>query len=141
MTPFVAWVEFEFPGETRFPCLPIFTDGAPMYVLSSAGRSGTHAMAPEIHLALKLGARVHYQLGFALRSLDNYDGEPSHALREGVMQMVKDRALAREWFGKKSLEKLAVKTMANSTYGKTAQDVSQQNAWDAFAADHGCRRR
>lgn len=132
MTPFVAWVEFEFPGETRFPCLPIFTDGAPMYVLSSAGRSGTHAMAPEIHLALKLGARVHCQLGFALRSLDDYDGEPSHALREGVMQMVKDRALAREWFGKKSLEELAIKTMANSTYGKTAQDVSQQNAWDAF---------
>ena len=132
MSPFVAWVEFEFPGETRFPCLPIFTDGAPMYVLSSAGRSGTHAMAPEIHLALKLGARVHCQLGFALRPLDNYDGEPSHALREGVMQMVKDRALAREWFGKKSLEELAVKTMANSTYGKTAQDVSQQNAWDAF---------
>ncbi|WP_218695458.1 hypothetical protein [Rhodococcus sp. MH15] len=25
-----------------------------------------------------------------------------------------------------------MKTMANSTYGKTAQDVSQQNVWDAF---------
>ena len=132
MTPFVGWVEFEFGRDVVYPCLPIFTDGSPMYVRTSAGRPGAQVMGPEVYLALKLGARVHCQIGYRLRPLSMPDGSPSHALRAGVVQMVKDRAAVKAAFGKKSLEELAIKTMANSTYGKTAQDVAQQNAWDAY---------
>lgn len=135
LTPFTAWVSFEFPEDVLFPCLPIFTDGCPMYVRTSEGRTGAPVMGPEVHLALKLGAKVFCQRGYRLRELRLADGSPSFALRAGVVQMVKDRAAAKAVFGKKSLEELAIKTMANSCYGKTAQDVAQQNAWDAHAQE------
>lgn len=137
MTPFVGEVEFEFPESVAFPCLPIFEDGCPLYVRTSQGRSGTFAMASEIHLAMRLGARVHCRRGYLLHLLKLPSGEQSYALRAGSVQMVKDRAAAKAAFGKKSLEELAVKTMANSGYGKTAQDVTGQNAWDAKAQQMG----
>ncbi|MBM7366346.1 hypothetical protein [Gordonia hydrophobica] len=131
MSPFVGDVEFEFGEDCLFPTLPIFEDGAPMYVRTSRGRSGTMAMGPEIHLALKLGARVICRRGYKLRVLRLPDGETSYALRAGVTAMVQDRARTKKLFGKGSLEEQAVKTMCNSTYGKTAQDVAGQNGWDA----------
>ncbi|WP_064906639.1 hypothetical protein [Gordonia sp. 852002-51296_SCH5728562-b] len=137
MTSIVADVEFEFPESVSFPTLPIFEDGCPLYVRTSGGRSGTMAMGPEIHLALKVGARVHCRRGYVLHRLALPSGEQSHALRAGVMQMVRDRAEAKRLFGKKSLEELAIKTMANSGYGKTAQDVTGQSAWDAKAQAMG----
>ncbi len=133
MVPIVADVEFEFPESVSFPSLPIFEDGCPLYVRTSGGRSGTMVMGPEIHLALKLGARVHCRRGYKLRRLLLPSGDQSFALRAGSIQFVKDRAAATAAFGKKSLEELAVKTMANSGYGKTAQDVTGQAAWDAKA--------
>ena len=100
MTPFVGEVEFEFGESCPFPSLPIFEGGAPMYVRTSRGRSGTVAMGPEIHLALKLGATVACRRGYRLRVLRFPDGEVSHALRAGVTAMVQDRARAKERFGK-----------------------------------------
>lgn len=135
LSPFAGWVAFEFPESVKFPALPIFRDGFPMYVRTSGGCPGAQVMGPEVHLALKLDARVYCQIGYQLRPLKLGDGSQSFALRAGVMQMVEDRATAREAFGKKSLEELAIKTMANSTYGKTAQDVAQQNAWDAYVQE------
>ena len=137
MTPIVADVEFEFPESVSFPSLPIFEDGCPLYVRTSGGRSGTMVMGPEIYLALKLGAKVRCRRGYVLHRLELPSGEQSYALRAGVMQMVRDRAEAKRLFGKKSLEELAVKTMANSGYGKTAQDVTGQSAWDAKAQQMG----
>lgn len=51
------------------------------------------------------------------------------------------RKQAKKDHGKGSLEELILKTMVNSGYGKTAQNVIQKNTWTAFKdemEDIGC---
>lgn len=130
-TPFVGFVAFEFPEEVPFPCVPVFADGTLIYPRTSEGLAGTYVAAPEAWLALRLGARVWCQIGYTGHVLIR-DGEPSRVLRHGVRQLIEDRRAAKCAFGGKSLEELTLKTAVNSVYGKTAQDVSEQRAWDAF---------
>ena len=46
--------------------------------------------------------------------------------------MVVDRDVAKQTFGKGSLAELLIKVSTNSCYGKLAQDVAEQNGWDAW---------
>lgn len=60
---------------------------------------------------------------------------------KAVYQLVRDRKQAKKDHGKGSLEELILKTMVNSGYGKTAQNVIQKNTWTAFKdemEDIGC---
>ena len=56
-------------------------------------------------------------------------------LRSGIKQLIDDRNTAKAEFDKGSIEELTLKTAVNSVYGKTAQDVAEQRAWDAFAQE------
>lgn len=99
---------------------------------------GQTCSAPEIWLALKLGARVFCQRGIEMKLLGReIDGEIeySRSLRFGLKQMVRDRATAKRDFGPKSLEELTIKVATNSCYGKLAQDVDDQNGWNAYAEE------
>jgi hypothetical protein len=48
-----------------------------------------------------------------------------------VRQLIDDRNTAKRVFGAKSIEEQTLKTAASSVYGKTAQDVAEQRAWNA----------
>lgn len=48
-----------------------------------------------------------------------------------MKQLIDDRNAAKHVFGKGSIEELTLKTGVNSVYGKTAQDVAEQRAWNA----------
>lgn len=99
---------------------------------------GATCAAPEIWLALTLGARVFCQTGVEMKLLTReVDGEVeySRSLRSALIGMVKDRATAKKVFGKKSLEELTIKVATNSCYGKLAQDIVDQNGWNAYAEE------
>lgn len=143
-TPLVAYVSWEFPEGTQ-PCIPVKVESSVVYPMSSEGiintlgevpetfrgRDGAWAMGPELLLAVKLGAKVRVQIGYRLRVLE-IDGSPSMSLRHAVRQMVRDRGIAKQTFGKKSLEELIIKVVTNSCYGKLAQDISRRTGWNAW---------
>lgn len=130
-TPFVGFVTFTFPEAVAHPCIPVVAGGTLLFPRTSEGSAGTWACAPELYLALKLGAAVFCQIGYRARVLD-VDGEPSRFLRYAVKQLIEDRSRARKVFGKGSLEEQILKTGVNSVYGKAGQDVAGQRSWDAF---------
>lgn len=134
-TPFVGFVSFTFPADVSFPCLPVVADGTLIYPRTSEGVAGTWVCGPELWLALQLGAEVFCQIGFVGREARCPDGSVSLALRHGVKQLIDDRNTAKELFGKGSIEELTLKTAVNSVYGKTAQDVAEQRAWNAHEQD------
>lgn len=130
-TPFVGFVSFTFPHDIAFPSLPIVADNTLVYPRTSDGVAGTWVCGPELWLALTLGAEVFCQIGFLARPLARADGTPSRVLRHGVKQLIDDRNTAKRVFGDKSIEEQTLKTAVNSVYGKTAQDVAEQRAWNA----------
>lgn len=150
-TGLVAYCKWEFPESVAHPCLPVSHDGAIVYPRTSRGIGaslgtgmagsgfeaafeGAWMMGPEILLAVKLGARVECQVGY-FTSVYRVNGEESMALRHALQMMVRDRAKAKKWYGKKSLQELMIKVATNSVYGKLAQDVSDRNAWNAWAQE------
>lgn len=148
-TPLVAFVSWEFPQSVAQPSIPVMERQSIVYPRTSkgvgAGRGeglhddhgafeGVWVMGPELHLALKLGARVTCQIGYRLKVLE-IDGAPSLSMRSAVRQMVTDRALSKRIWGKGSLEETTLKTATNSGYGKLAQDVSERRGWNAWSEE------
>lgn len=130
---FVGYIRFEFPDTVKYPCIPVNIDGILVFPLSSEGMNGVYACGPEVYLALKLGAKVYCESGYFLNPLRvGATGYASYSLRCAVNQMVKDRRMAQQMHGKKSLEELILKTMVNSGYGKIAQNVVEKNKWSAY---------
>lgn len=128
--PLYAYISFEFPAGTRYPCIPISHEGSLVFPRTSAGFEGVYACGPDIYLALKMGASVYCQAGYRGRIRRQADGSPSQSLRETVFQLVQDRNTAKAIYGKGSIEELILKIMVNSIYGKTAQNVIVKHTWD-----------
>lgn len=139
-TPLVAWVEFDFPEDVRQPSLPINHESSLFYPLSSRRsdpdeKQGVWCCGPELLLALKLGARVEVQVGYVLHLLEvgpDDNRQLSMSLRHSLKRMVIDRGTAKKVFGKGSLEEKTIKVATNSVYGKLAQDLQEQHAWNAW---------
>lgn len=136
-TPFVGYVRFEFPEGLRYPCIPVSVLGSVIYPLRLPDNVGVYATAPEIRLALKLGARVWCQMGSFAYVLRPDGVNPSHMLREAIKGLIEDRNTAKKVFGPKSLEQSVVKLAVNSLYGKLAQDVSTHTSWNAVLQQYG----
>lgn len=131
MTPLVAFVSFTFPTGTVHPCVPVVADKTLVYPRTSEGSAGTWVCGPELWLALQLGAEVFCQIGYRARELEGPDDGRSLVLRHSVKSLIDDRNTAKRLFGKGSIEEKTLKTGVNSVYGKTAQDVAEQRAWNA----------
>lgn len=135
-----AYVQFEFPKDVTYPCIPVNIDGIPVFPRTSDGLDGVYACGPELYLAVCLGAKVYVRDGYVLNTL-LHEREESYSLRQAVYQMVKDRKQAKADHGKGALEELILKTMVNSGYGKNAQNVIQKSTWTAYneeMEDLGC---
>lgn len=124
--PMVAYITFEFPKDVKFPCIPVSADGNLVFPRTSDGVDGVFASGPEIYLALKMGAKVFCKRGYFL----NTRGTKSLAV--AVKDLVNDRALAKDFEGKGSLNELLLKTMVCSGYGKIAQNVVNKSTWNAY---------
>lgn len=127
-----GYVRFEFPDDVKYPCIPVAVDGSMIFPLSSKGLDGVYVSAPEIYLALCLGAKVIAEHVYVGAYRYTKDGQVSHSLFAAVKQLVNDRGLAKQTFGKKSLPDQLLKTAVNSLYGKTAQNLIEKSTWNAY---------
>ena len=131
--PVFAFVDFKFPNSVLYPCIPVAVDGSMIYPRSNEGYESVYASAPELYLALKLGAEITVKRLIVGNVLMDANGNPSHSLFAVVKQFVNDRDIAKASFKKGSLADLLLKEAVNSIYGKTAQDVIDKVSWSASA--------
>lgn len=112
-----AVVDFKFPDSTRYPTLPVRTQNGLVFPLE--GRS--YCAAPEIALALQLGAEVTIRHGVIVPTDDKV---------RIFGRFIRDCLEKRARHPKKSLDNLFWKEIANSTYGKTAQGLREKRVFD-----------
>ena len=127
LIPMMAYIDFEFPDDCYCPCIPVPVSGLKIYPYSG---HNVYACGVDIYLALKLGARIRCHRGFVAQILE-HNGRPSQSLAFAVSCLVRDRAIAKRDYPDDSLVEQTLKTMVNSCYGKTAQNVSPKTRYNA----------
>lgn len=118
---FFGLVEFEFPDSCRYPCLPVKDTAGRGLIYPLRGT--TWASAPEVWLALQLGASI--------RVIDGgiQPAKPRYSLRAGIATLLQARKDAEAQYGKTSPQALIRKEIANSCYGKMAQGLAGKRAY------------
>ena len=112
-----ACVDFKFPPHVRYPTLPVRTNNGLIFPLE--GRS--NCAAPEVYLALQLGAEIKILHGVVV---------PANEDIRIFGAFIKDCIERRSRYHKKSLDALFWKEISNSTYGKTAQGLREKRVYD-----------
>lgn len=108
----LARVRFRFPRATRFPCLPVRTDGMGLiYPLEGI----SYCTGPELVVALDLGAEIVAERGVVIPWAS--DERPFREFT-GIINAIRQRHL------KKSVFERMAKEIGNSLYGKTGQAVA-----------------
>jgi hypothetical protein len=115
-------VEFEFPQTVMYPCLPVKDDQGRGLVFPRRGT--TWASAPELYLALRMGARVTL-----LQPAQIVAARDSFGLRAAYESLVALRKDAQRVYGKKSPQDLTYKEINNSGYGKLAQGLADKRSY------------
>ena len=121
LIPAVAVGDFDFPDDCYCPNIPVPIKGG-IKIYPRHGRN-VYMAGPDMYLALKLGAKIKIFRGFTCQMLEK-DGKPSQCLAYAVTNLVQDRMLAKKIYKDNPLVEKSLKTMVNSCYGKTAQNVS-----------------
>jgi len=122
-TPLFAHIEFEFPKNIKYPCIPI-KDIEGGHGLIFPLRGETYASGPEIFVACLLGAKIVVKsIGFIFKTLNNY------ILKDLIKEMIKEREEAKKLYGKNSIQQLILKIRNNSLYGKLCQGLVGKKAF------------
>lgn len=128
LIPAVAVGDFDFPDTCYCPNIPVPVKGG-MKIYPRHARH-VYMSGPDMYLALKLGARIKIFRGFTCMMLLK-DGKPSQCLAYAVTNLVQDRMRAKIEYKDNPLVEKSLKTMVNSCYGKTAQNVSPKTRYNA----------
>ena len=129
LIPAVAVGDFDFPDDCYCPNIPVPVKGG-MKIYPRHGRH-VYMAGPDMYLALKLGARIKIFRGFTCMMRQTKDGKPSQCLAYAVTNLVQDRMRAKIEYKDNPLVEKSLKTMVNSCYGKTAQNVSPKTRYNA----------
>lgn len=129
LIPAVAVGDFDFPDSCYCPNIPVPVKGG-LKIYPRHGRN-VYMTGPDMYLALQLGARIRVFRGFTCRMLLREDGKPSQCLAYAVTTLVQDRMRAKIEYKDNPLVEKSLKTMVNSCYGKTAQNVSPKTRYSA----------
>ena len=115
-----AYIEFNFPSNTRYPSLPVRgnNDGL-FYPLTGF----SYCSAPEIEVALNLGCEIVVKHGVIIPWL-----EGDARLFEPYVVNIRE---LRQSYVKGSIDELYAKLLGNSLYGKTAQGLKKKTVFDA----------
>ncbi len=115
-------IDFAFPDDTRRPCLPVKDAEGRGLIFPLRGR--TFACAPEISLALQMGAVID-----VIGSAPVIQPLKTRSMRTGVKKMVQARMDARLEYGKGSVQELLAKDRSNAGYGKLGQGIQGKKAY------------
>jgi hypothetical protein len=118
--PSVAEVDFRFPPNTRYPCLPVRIDGGLIYVLE--GRAVV--TGPELVLARSLGVFLIVRRGVRVPWLERDLGNANLPFRDFAALVNRERAK----HGKGTLFEKLAKEAGNSIYGKLGQGVGRMKS-------------
>ena len=129
LIPAVAVGDFDFPDDCYCPNIPVPVKGG-MKIYPRHGRH-VYMAGPDMYLALKLGAKIKVFRGFTCMMRQTKDGKPSQCLAYAVTNLVQDRMRAKIEYKDNPLVEKSLKTMVNSCYGKTAQNVSPKTRYNA----------
>lgn len=129
LIPAVAVGDFDFPDDCYCPNIPVPVKGG-MKIYPRHGRH-VYMAGPDMYLALKLGAKIKIFRGFTCMMRQTKDGKPSQCLAYAVTNLVQDRMRAKIEYKDNPLVEKSLKTMVNSCYGKTAQNVSPKTRYNA----------
>jgi len=117
-------VDFEFPEDVMYPCLPVKDSEGRGLIFPRKGR--TFASAPELYLALRWGAEITWvQVGYQIGNTGEY------LMMEALADLLKQRAEAKRMFGKGSIQEIRIKEMVNSIYGKLAQGLANKRSYNS----------
>lgn len=114
-----ARVRFSFPTGTRFPCLPVHHE---LYGIYFPLSGETHATAPEIEVAKRMGAILDIQQGVIIPWMTGKE-----SLFLSFVRLIREK---RNSYPKKSFEESMFKEIGNSLYGKTAQGLREKTAFE-----------
>lgn len=117
-----AYVKFEFPPETRFPCLPVRTD---IYGLYYPLEGYSYCTAPEIEVAYNMGCKLEIQFGVAVPWIE--DEEP---VFKGFTELIREQRQKYTEKNDKFREKLW-KEIGNTLYGKLGQGLKGKRGFNA----------
>jgi len=120
----IAWITFEFPPGTRFPCLPVQGEREALFFpLQGRKEDRVCVGAPEIFLARQMGAEITIIHGFKApwKSDERIFEAFTHLVQTKRREFPKNDhpALNELW-----------KEVGNSAYGLTAQGLKPKNAFD-----------
>lgn len=116
-----AQVEFRFPSETRFPCLPVRSKSGPIFPLEGTA----FASAPELYLAMRLKCELK-----VIQGLHVPVDETHHPFHGFIKHTVTMRKQQRDIHGKGSMNEIFWKEVTNSVYGKVAQGLGFKRRYD-----------
>lgn len=117
-----AYVKFEFPPETRFPCLPVRTD---IYGLYFPLEGVSYCTAPEIEVAYNMGCKLDIQFGVVVPWVE--DKEP---LFKGFTELIREQRQKYTENHDKFREKLW-KEIGNTLYGKLGQGLKGKRGFNS----------
>jgi hypothetical protein len=116
----LAWVEFKFPDNTRFPSLAVRSEYGLIFPLSGE----THCTGHELEVAYNQGAEITIKQAFVV------PWKNDERIFESFMKWGRER---RKSFVKGSFDEKLTKEMLNSCYGKLAQSLRPKNSFDIQA--------
>lgn len=127
--PYFAYVDFKFPDDCKFPCIPVRHEGSLIFPLKG---EDIPACGPDLLAAYYMGAKIFVKKGITPHA--------KMPLRTSCGMIFKDliekRAEAKRVFGKKSPEQELLKLSTNSIYGKMAQGVISKTSYSPIFKDH-----
>lgn len=118
----LARIRFEFPADLRFPCVPMRADNNLIFPLTGE----TNATAPEIWLALKLGAKIEILHGIVIPM--DFSVKPFQSVITEATQRRREATAAGD-----TIRDKLFKELVNSLYGKTAQGLREKRVFDTRA--------
>ncbi|MEI7606818.1 MAG: hypothetical protein WCJ64_05495 [Rhodospirillaceae bacterium] len=120
----LAWVTFEFPAGTRFPCIPVRSaDGALFFPLKGEKEDRVFIASPEIFLARQMGAEVRIVQGIVAPWLSE------ERIFERFTRLVQQKRRDYPKATHAALNELW-KEVGNSCYGLLAQGLREKRAYD-----------
>ena len=122
-----AYGSFEFPEDVKYPCIPVNVGGCITYP-RAVKDSMVYMAAPEMYLAIKLGAKIYADSYIVARNRN----VKQSAMFNVVKKFIAARNIASSLYGPKSVIALLMKEGVNSIYGKCAQNVLNKKSWSAM---------
>jgi hypothetical protein len=115
-------VDFEFPQEVRFPTLPVRTGNGIIF----PRKGNAKCAAPELVLAMKLGAILEVRKGVRVKS-----ERDKPIFKDFIRTCIENRGKHK----KGTFDNFFWKEVGNSTYGKTAQGLRQKRVYNLHNDD------